>query len=126
MEEEEDDSANKKITKIILAVIIGLCVIGAAAFVFMSGMFDKEKMIKVPELSSSQTQQEAIQTLTSSGFKKDNITIKRELSDDVEKDHVIGVSPNTGEEIGENSKLTLTVIQGYLVCGKGLQLPLAG
>ena len=86
--------------------------IGAAAFVFMSGMFDKEKMIKVPELSSSQTQQEAIQTLTSSGFKKDNITIKRELSDDVEKDHVIGVSPNTGEEIGENSKLTLTVSRG--------------
>ena len=68
--------------------IVGLCVIGVAAFVLMSGIFDKEKMIKVPELSTSQTQQEAIQTLTSSGFKKDNITIKQELSDDVEKGHV--------------------------------------
>mgnify|MGYP000211226615 FL=1 len=69
-------------------------------------------MIKVPELSTSQTQQEAIQTLTSSGFKKDNITIKQELSDDVEKGHVIRVSPDTGEEIGEKSKLTLTVSRG--------------
>ncbi|WP_416324072.1 Stk1 family PASTA domain-containing Ser/Thr kinase [[Clostridium] innocuum] len=111
-EDEEDDSGNRKITTIIIAMIVGLCVIGVAAFVLMSGIFDKEKMIKVPELSTSQTQQEAIQTLTSSGFKKDNITIKQELSDDVEKGHVIRVSPDTGEEIGEKSKLTLTVSRG--------------
>ena len=58
-EDEEDDSGNRKITTIIIAMIVGLCVIGVAAFVLMSGIFDKEKMIKVPELSTSQTQQEA-------------------------------------------------------------------
>lgn len=122
---EEDDSGNRNITKIIIAIIVGLCAIGAVAFVLMSGIFDKEKMIKVPELSTSQTQQEGIQTLTSSGFKKDNITIKRELSDDVEKGHVISISPDTGEEIGENSKLTLTVSRGtwFVVKDYRLRLP---
>ena len=69
-------------------------------------------MISVPELSSSQTQQEAIQTLTQSGFKKDNITIKEELSDDIKAGYVIGLSEDAGNVIGENSELTLTVSRG--------------
>lgn len=111
-DEEEEEQSNRKITKIIFALLGGLCVVGIAAFIFMSGIFHQEKIIKVPELTSAQTQQEAIQTLKQSGFKQDNITIQQELSDDVEAGYVIGISPKAGEEIGADSKLTLTISKG--------------
>lgn len=114
IEEEEPvkKKKNKSRTKTIVMLISGICVIGIVLILVFSNVFNREKMISVPELSSSQTQQEAIQTLTQSGFKKDNITIKEELSDDIKAGYVIGLSEDAGNVIGENSELTLTVSRG--------------
>ena len=111
-EEEPTDKKGKNVTKVFAGVLAALCVLGVVAFVLMSGILDKEKIVTVPEIATTQTQDEAIQTLVQAGFKKDNITIKRELSDDIEAGHALAVSPKSGEEIGEKSKLTLTVSKG--------------
>lgn len=114
IEEEEPvkKKKNKSHTKTIVKVISGICIIGIVLILVYSNIFNREEIISVPKLSSSQTQQEAIQTLTQSGFKKDNIKIKEELSDDIEAGYVIGLSEDAGEMIGENSELTLTVSRG--------------
>lgn len=114
IEEEEPvkKKKNKSHTKTIVMVISGICIIGIVLILVYSNIFNREEIISVPKLSSSQTQQEAIQTLTQSGFKKDNIKIKEELSDDIEAGYVIGLSEDAGEMIGENSELTLTVSRG--------------
>lgn len=111
-EEEENDKGVSKATKAVIGVLIALCVFLVAAFILMSGILDKEKIITVPKIAETQTQDEAIQTLVQAGFKKDNITIKRELSDDIEAGHALSVSPESGKEIGENAELTLTVSKG--------------
>lgn len=120
IDDEEDETevrTNKKITKIILSVLALLVVVGIAAFIFLSGIFEKEKMISVPALASTQTENEAVQTLVQSGFKKDKIKIETSLSDDVDKGNVISVSPKSGEEIKESATITLTVSRGtyYIV-----------
>lgn len=111
-EEEENDKGVSKATKAVIGVLIALCVFLVAAFILMSGILDKEKIITVPKIAETQTQDEAIQTLVQAGFKKDNIIIKRELSDDIEAGHALSVSPESGKEIGENTELTLTVSKG--------------
>ena len=113
IEEEEPVKEKKKShMKTIVIVISVICIIGIILILVLGNMFDREEIISVPEISSKQTQQEAIQTLVQSGFKEDNITIKKELSDDIEEGYVIGLSEDTGEMIGENSDLTLTVSRG--------------
>ncbi len=113
IEEEEPVKEKKKShMKTIVIAISGICIIGIILILVLGNMFDREEIISVPEISSKQTQQEAIQTLVQSGFKEDNITIKKELSDDIEEGYVIGLSEDKGEMIGENSDLTLTVSRG--------------
>lgn len=111
-EDERDGKTNKKVRNIILSVLSLLIILGIVVFILLSGVLDYEKTISVPTISSSQTQSEAIQTLVQNGFKKQNITIKTALSNDVSKGNVISVSPNSGDKIKENASITLTVSKG--------------
>lgn len=110
IKEKEDDEKSKKINKVLIGGIVAICIILISAFIFLS--LNHEKKITVPTISSAQTEEEAVQTLMNSGFKKENIKIKKELADNVKEGYVVSVSPTTGEKAGESSTITLTISRG--------------
>ncbi|MEG2543083.1 MAG: protein kinase, partial [Longicatena sp.] len=103
---------DKKISKLLITGITIICIGLVVAMLYLSGIFRHEKDIVVPKIATSQTQSEGMQTLVSAGFKKDNIKIKHELSDDITKGNVISVSPKSGTEAKESAEITLTISKG--------------
>lgn len=110
--EEEEETGNKKMNKLLIAGITLVCVVAIVFFLFLSGIFKTEKSFEVPTIASTQTQEEGVQTLVNAGFKRENIEIKNVVSDDIEKGYVISVSPATGEKAKESATLTLSVSSG--------------
>ncbi|MEG0507117.1 MAG: Stk1 family PASTA domain-containing Ser/Thr kinase [Longicatena sp.] len=108
----KEEVKDKKISKLLIAGISIICIGLVAAILYLSGIFHYEKDIVVPKIATSQTQSEGMQTLVSAGFKKDNIKIKQELSDDITKGNVISVSPKSGTEAKESAEITLTISKG--------------
>lgn len=109
-ENERDDKKTRKLNKLLLVGFVSICVLVIGAFVFLS--LNREKSITVPTISSVQTEEEAIQTLLNSGFKRENIKVEEALSQGVSKGYIIGVSPSTGEKAGASSSITLQVSRG--------------
>ncbi|MEG1475201.1 MAG: Stk1 family PASTA domain-containing Ser/Thr kinase [Longicatena sp.] len=103
---------DKKISKLLITGVTIICIGLVVAMLYLSGIFRHEKDIVIPKISTSQTQSEGMQTLVSAGFKKDNIKIKQELSDDITKGNVISVSPKSGTEAKESAEITLTISKG--------------
>lgn len=119
----EEEEKGKKLNKLIIGGIVAVCLLIVSAFLFLS--LNHEKQIPVPSISSVQTQQEAVQTLTDAGFKKENIKIKKELSEDVKEGYVISVSPGIGEKAGVSSTITLTISRGtYFILEDYENMPL--
>ncbi|MGX8834830.1 Stk1 family PASTA domain-containing Ser/Thr kinase [Amedibacillus sp. YH-ame6] len=109
-EQQLDEKKNKKLNKLLVGGIVAICAIVVGAFIFLS--MNHEKKITMPTISSSQTQEEAQQTLINAGFKKENIKIEKKLSDNIQEGHAISVSPAIGEKTGESSEITLTISRG--------------
>lgn len=121
---EEEDTSGKRISKGILIGIVVVCVLAISGVLFLSLQHDKK--ISVPTISSTQTQQEAVQTLLDSGFKKDHIKIKKELSDTVKSGYVISVSPASGQQAKRSQGVVLHVSRGlYFVVGDYQNQPLS-
>lgn len=111
-EEEEERAPRKSHTKVIIVVLLALICIGATvAILLLSGIFHSEKSFEVPDVLNV-TQRDATQTLKLSGFDAENITVKEELSDDVEKGNVISISPEIGEQAKKGAHFTLTISKG--------------
>lgn len=117
-EDEEDEKPHSKLSKPLVLVLGILVIVGIASFIFLSGILDTGKMIRIPTIANSQTQEEAIQTLIESGFKKENIKIKEELSDGVKKGYAITVSPSVGSKAKNSATITLSVSKGVYVLVK--------
>lgn len=116
MDDEEDDEEEirprKSHTKVIIVVLLTLICIGAtAAILLLSGVFHSEKSFEVPDVLNV-TKRDATQTLKLSGFDAENITVKEELSDDVEKGNVIAIDPEIGEQAKKGTHFTLTISKG--------------
>lgn len=121
MDDEDDEKEippRKSYTKVIIVVLLALICIGVTvAILLLSGVFHTEKSFEVPDVLNV-TQRDATQTLKLSGFDAENITVKEELSDDVEKGKVISISPEIGEQAKKGTHFTLTISKGiYFVVG---------
>ena len=111
-EDEEEVSPRKSHTKVIIVVLLALICIGATvAILLLSGVFRTEKTIEVPDVLKV-SERDAKQTLKLSGFNAENVIVKEELSDDVEKGDVISISPNVGEQAKKGTQFTLTISKG--------------
>ena len=117
-DDEEEIPPRKSYTKVIIVVLLALICIGVTvAILLLSGVFHTEKSFEVPDVLNV-TKRDATQTLKLSGFDAENITVKEELSDDVEKGKVISISPEIGEQAKKGTHFTLTISKGiYFVVG---------
>lgn len=112
-----EDQKNKKINKILIIAGSAIVILTILAIVYLSAIFQRNKMITVPIITSDQKQSEAIDTLINNGFKKENIKIKKALSQSVKKGYVISINPRSKEQAEENEAVILTVSRGtyYIV-----------
>lgn len=99
---------------------IAFGIIGGAAvlalsitLLFAGGVFSLSGLlgVEVPNVIEH-TRQEAIALLAEQGIGEERIEIEEVLSDEVEKDKVVAVSPNAGERLKKEDKLVLRVSRG--------------
>ena len=105
-----EEEKTKRLNKTIVIAVSLICVVIAAVLLWFA--FGHEKSIMIPNITTAQTKQEAIKTLTESGFEEENIEIKEELSDNIEKGYVIKVSPKVGEKARVSQTITLSISRG--------------
>lgn len=110
--EKEESKKDKRMNKalIVVGTIVGV-LIAALLFVFILWPKISDKPdIEVPDVQGM-TVKQARSTLEDKGFEVNGKT-KKEASDDVEEDKVIGTDPEIGESLKEGSKITLIVSTG--------------
>lgn len=111
-EDEEEEPVKKSHSKAIMITLLVLISIGATiGILLLSGVIGTEKTIEVPDIANV-TQRDAEQTLKLSGFQIENIKVKEELSDTVEKGNVISSSPAIGSMAKKGTTFTLTISKG--------------
>lgn len=110
--EEQNHSLNKVTIGILVAVLTILCTFVIFIGLYFTGVIDDSlwnPYIDIP-LIEQKDEQQMIDELIALGFKKENITIKNELSEDKALGEVIAVSPS--EKAQKNDKIELTVSSG--------------
>ncbi len=110
--EKNENKKDKRMNKalIIVGSIVGV-LIAALIFVFIIWPKVSEKpYIDVPDVQGM-TVKQAKSTLEDKGFEVASKT-KKEASDDVDEDKVIGTDPEIGESIKEGTEITLIVSTG--------------
>ena len=113
-EEEEETKPRKKSNRrmmliVVLAVLV--CMIATVAIVYLGGLFNHEKLYTVPDVTNISSR-DAQQELKLAGFDVSKITYKNELSDSIEKDKVISISPEVGAEVKSGTSFTITLSKG--------------
>jgi len=79
---------------------------------YLSGIIgNNSKMVTIPELYNL-TLQEARDILAENGLETDDSRITWELSDTIEKDHIISSTPEQGTQIERGSRIKLTISRG--------------
>ena len=110
--EKEENKKDKRMNKalIVVGTIVGV-LIAAMLFVFIlwPKICDKPD-IEIPDVQGM-TVKQARSTLEDKGFEVVGKT-KKEASDEVEEDKVIGTDPEIGETLKEGSEITLIVSTG--------------
>ena len=107
--EKEENKKDKRMNKalIVVGTIVGV-LIAAMLFVFILWPKISDKPdIKIPDVQGM-TVKQARSTLEDKGFEVVGKT-KKEASDEVEEDKVIGTDPEIGETLKEGSEITLIV-----------------
>ena len=110
--EKSEDKKDKRMNKalIVIGTIVGV-LIAALLFVFILWPKISDKPdIEIPDVQGM-TVKQARSTLEDKGFEVSGKT-KKEASDDVEEDKVIGTDPEIGETLKEGSEITLIVSTG--------------
>ena len=110
--EKEENKKDKRMNKalIVVGTIVGV-LIAAMLFVFILWPKISDKPdIKIPDVQGM-TVKQARSTLEDKGFEVVGKT-KKEASDEVEEDKVIGTDPEIGETLKEGSEITLIVSTG--------------
>ena len=110
--EKAEDKKDKRMNKalIVIGTIVGV-LIAALLFVFILWPRISDKPdIEVPDVQGM-TVKQARTTLEDKGFEVSGKT-KKEASDDVDEDKVIGTDPEIGESLKEGSEITLIVSTG--------------
>ena len=107
-EDKKDKSMNKAL--IVIGTIVGV-LIAALLFVFILWPRISDKPdIEVPDVQGM-TVKQARTTLEDKGFEVSGKT-KKEASDEVDEDKVIGTDPEIGESLKEGSEITLIISTG--------------
>ena len=110
--EKSEDKKDKRMNKalIVIGTIVGV-LLAALLFVFILWPKISDKPdIEIPDVQGM-TVKQARSTLEDKGFEVSGKT-KKEASDDVEEDKVIGTDPEIGETLKEGSEITLIVSTG--------------
>ena len=110
--EKSEDKKDKRMNKalIVIGTIVGV-LMAALLFVFILWPKISDKPdIEIPDVQGM-TVKQARSTLEDKGFEVSGKT-KKEASDDVEEDKVIGTDPEIGETLKEGSEITLIVSTG--------------
>ena len=110
--EKEDTKKDKRMNKalIIIGTIVGV-LIAAMLFVFILWPRISDKPdIEIPDVQGM-TVKQAKSTLEDKGFEVSGKT-KKEASDEIDEDKVIGTDPEIGETLKEGSEVTLIVSTG--------------
>ena len=110
--EKEDTKKDKRMNKalIIIGTIVGV-LIAAMLFVFILWPRISDKPdIEIPDVQGM-TVKQAKSTLEDKGFEVAGKT-KKEASDEIDEDKVIGTDPEIGETLKEGSEVTLIVSTG--------------
>ena len=110
--EKEENKKDKRMNKalIVVGTIVGV-LIAAMLFVFILWPKISDKPdIEIPDVQGM-TVKQARSTLEDKGFEVVGKT-KKEASDEVEEDKVIGTDPEIGETLKEGSEVTLIVSTG--------------
>ena len=110
--EKAEDKKDKRMNKalIVIGTIVGV-LIAALLFVFILWPRISDKPdIEVPDVQGM-TVKQARTTLEDKGFEVSGKT-KKESSDEVDEDKVIGTDPEIGETLKEGSEITLIVSTG--------------
>ena len=110
--EKNEDKKDKRMNKalIVVGTIVGV-LIAAMLFVFILWPRISDKPdIEIPDVQGM-TVKQARSTLEDKGFEVSGKT-KKESSDDVDEDKVIGTDPEIGESLKEGSEVTLIVSTG--------------
>ena len=109
---ENTENDNKKLPKFIIIILSIVSVIAIVAILFLSGIIgDRNTLVQVPNVANL-TVLEAKDILSKSNLKIDESRIVYELSDHIEKDKIISISPDVGSEVEPNYKIKLTVSSG--------------
>ena len=110
--EKAEDKKDKRMNKalIVIGTIVGV-LIAALLFVFILWPRISDKPdIEVPDVQGM-TVKQARTTLEDKGFEVSGKT-KKEASDEVDEDKVIGTDPEIGESLKEGSEITLIISTG--------------
>ena len=111
-EGEEEKKKDKKMNKamIIIGSIIAVLVIALIIIFFVVPNLASNKEIEIPDVAGM-TISKAERTLEDEGFTVANKT-KKENSDDVKKNRVIGTTPDIGRTVKKSTKITLIISKG--------------
>lgn len=111
-DEKLDKKEKKKFPKFIIFIMIFVCIVAIVGMLFLSGVISpKSKTTVVPDVLEL-TVIEAKDKLTESNLNMDDSRITYELSDHIEKDKIISITPNVGDEVDINTKVKLVVSKG--------------
>ena len=110
--DELQPKEKKKLPKlfIILATVISIAAI--IAILFLSGIIGNSKKITTVPNVLNLTVLEAKDILSESNLILDEANISYELTESTEKDKIISLSPNVGEEVDINTKVKIKVSDG--------------
>ena len=111
-EGEEEKKKDKKMNKamIIIGSIIAVLVIALIIIFFVVPNLASNKEIEIPDVAGM-TISKAERTLEDEGSTVANKT-KKENSDDVKKNRVIGTTPDIGRTVKKSTKITLIISKG--------------
>lgn len=114
IEDEEEIIESKKSGRrvtiiVILAVIVYL--LATVGILYFGGIFKNDKMLTVPDISNI-SQRDALQELKLAGFDTTKVTYKNVLSDTIERDMVISISPGIGEQTKSSTNFVITISKG--------------
>ena len=95
---------------IFIISIVSICAI--VAILFLSGVIGKKEQLTIVPDVINLTVIEAKDELSKSNLIVDDSRITYELSDHIEKDKIISISPKVGEEVDINTKVKVVVSEG--------------
>lgn len=117
-DDELKKKEKKKFPRFFIFLLSIVSIVAIVALLFLSGIIGpKSKVTTVPDVTNL-TVLEAKDILSKNNLSLDDSRISYELSDHIEKDRIISINPNVGEEVELNTKIKVTVSSGiYSVLG---------